>query len=209
MLNEKKFNEGMAILCETYQREITKLLLKSYYMALKGMSDTEFEDAIGKTLQTRKYNTLPMPAEIREAVTGNIEDLATLAYDAFTQGKSQTGAYDSVCFEDKVIHAVIRAMGGWQEVCMITEDEWKFRRKEFIDLYKALSRNPGAELPDKVIGLGEAGCADNNEWHKHCPPLKIISRFGEIKEVRKQLPGFQEQKQIGSDIKSLTEGIGA
>jgi hypothetical protein len=207
MLNEKKFNEGMAILCETFQREPTKLLLKAYYMALKDMSEIEFEKAIGNLLQGRKYNTLPMPAEIREAGCGSLDDKALIAYDAFTKGKAQTGAYDTVCFEDKNIHAVIMAMGGWQDVCMVTEEEWKFKRREFLDLYKAISRNSGREIPDKLIGLGEHGCSQNEEWSKHIPDIKMISQFGEIKEVRKQLPGV-ERNQIESPVLSLVKGIG-
>ena len=210
MLSEKQFREGMAILCETFQREPTRLLLKAYYLALKDMSEQEFEKAIGNILQGRKYNTLPMPAEIREAGCGSLDDKALIAYDAFAKGKSQTGAYDSIAFEDKIIHAVIMAMGGWSGengVCMITEDEWKFKRKDFLDLYKTISRNPGRDIPEKLIGLGEHGCSQNEEWIKHCPPLKVISQFGEIVEIRKQLPGT-ERKRIEHPVRELVRKIG-
>ena len=151
-----------------------------------------------------------MPAEIRESGCGSLDDKALIAYDAFTKGKSATGAYDSIAFEDKTIHAVIMAMGGWcgnEGVCMITEEEWKFKRREFLDLYKAISRNSGREIPEKLIGLGEHSCNQNELWAKHMPPLKMISQFGEIVEVRKQLPG-SDKKQIESPITKLIKGIG-
>jgi len=191
----------------TPKDDISPMKMEIYFKALDDLSIEDVEKATWHLIRTRTVASFPKVAEIREAVTGNIDDRATLAYDAFARGKSQTGAYDSVSFEDRIIHAVIRAMGGWKDVCLITEDEWKFRRKEFIDTYKALSRNPGSELPAKIIGLSEAGCAENAEWHKHCPPLKIISRFGDIVEVRKQLPFTEEAKQLNPAIK-LVEGIG-
>uniref|UniRef100_A0A6M3J9G8 DUF6475 domain-containing protein n=2 Tax=viral metagenome TaxID=1070528 RepID=A0A6M3J9G8_9ZZZZ len=180
MLNEIKFSEGMSLLCETYQREPSKLLMQAYYMALKDLSDSEFETAIGKVLQDRKFNKMPMPGEIREYAIGNAEDKAILAYDAFTKGKAQTGAYESVVFEDKLIHAVVQSMGGWYEVCMITEDEWKFKRREFIDLYRAISRSPGREIPERLIGLGEAGCSQNPDWMRHTPLPRMINHHGEV-----------------------------
>lgn len=198
MLNKTKFSEGMSLLCETYQREPSKLLMKAYYMALKDLNDTDYEQAIGNVLQDRKFNKMPMPGEIREYATGSIDDKATLAYDAFTKGKAKTGAYDSVCFDDKIIHAVVEAMGGWSGlngVCMITEDEWRFKRKEFIDLYKAISRQSGREIPEKLIGISEYGCRQNEEWEKYVPAIKMISQYGEIKEIREQIE-MEEVKQL-------------
>lgn len=198
MLNEATFNEGMAILCETYQREPTKLLLKAYYMALKDLNDIDYERAIGNVLQDRKFNKMPMPGEIREYAVGSIDDKATLAYDVFTKGKAKTGAYDTVQFEDRIIHAVVMAMGGWSGltgVCMITEDEWRFKRKEFIDLYKAISRQSDREIPEKLIGISEHSCSQNEDWTKHIPAIKMISKHGEIKEVREQIT-MTETKQL-------------
>jgi len=171
--------------------------MKAYYMSLKDLNNEAFERAIMIVLQDRKYNKMPMPAEIRQAVLPDLDERAILAYDAFTKGKAQTGKNDSVCFEDKIIHAVIMAMGGWASdygVFMITEDEWKFKRREFIDLYKAIAHQSGREMPDKLIGLGEHGCSQNEEWARHMPPLKMISYTGEIKEVRNQLL-YNEKKQ--------------
>lgn len=74
MLSLKTFNNNMELLCETYQRAGTKLFLKAYYMACKNMSDVDFERSIELILSKRIYNTMPMPAEILQAIAANWED---------------------------------------------------------------------------------------------------------------------------------------
>jgi hypothetical protein len=191
----------------TPNEQLSKLQLDVKFKALMDIPIEDIERATWTIISTRKTASFPKVAEIREAATGSLEDKSVIAYDAFTKGKAATGAYDSVSFHDKTIHAVIMAMGGWQEICIITEEEWKFKRREFIDLYKAITRNPGRDIPEKLIGLGEHGCSQNDEWTKYMPDLKLISQFGEIIEVRKQLPG-SDRKQIENPALKLVKGIG-
>lgn len=200
----KKFAYCMKALREEFtpNDEVSDLKMEINFKALMDLPIEAIEKATWQIINTRKTASFPKVAEIREAALGSLDDKAMLAYDAFTKGKAQTGAYDSVCFVDKIIHAVVMAMGGWSGengVCMITEDEWKFKRREFIDLYKAISRNPEREIPEKLIGLGEHGCSQNEAWAKYMPPLKLISQYGEIVEVRKQLP-TADRKQIEANI---------
>lgn len=68
MLNKTIFDESMEMLCEIYQREPSKLLLKVYYLVLQNMSDQEFEKSVKIVLETRKYSTFPLPAEILQAI---------------------------------------------------------------------------------------------------------------------------------------------
>lgn len=73
MLNETIFDDGMEMLCEIYQREPSKLFLKAYYLVCKNMSDHDFERSIALVLEKRIYNTMPMPAEILQAIAANWE----------------------------------------------------------------------------------------------------------------------------------------
>lgn len=180
----------MKALQEAFSQDISELKMEIYFKALLDMAIEDIEKSTWQIINTRTTATFPKVAEIRGALNGSIEDKAVLAYDAFTKGKAKTGAYDSVCFEDRLIHAVVEAMGGWSGiagVCMITEDEWKFKRREFLDLYRAISRQSVRVIPKKLIGLIEFCCRQSEDWEKYIPPLKIISQLGEIKEVRKQI----------------------
>ncbi|MBT9175541.1 MAG: hypothetical protein DDT22_01221 [candidate division WS2 bacterium] len=179
MLSEQKFKEGMAILCETFDRKLSDFLLKGYEMVLKGLSDAEFERAIGVCLSSNTFHKLPLPAEILEAARGKIEDKALLALNQLEDAIKRYGYDKSVIFEDKTIHMVVEALDGWQAICFMTQDEWKWKRKEFVELYKVFSANP-REYPEKLIG-----------YHDH---LNSINGFE--KEISKPILIGVKQKQL-------------
>jgi len=171
----------------TPKDEVSDMKMEINFKALSDLTIEQLERATWELINTRKTASFPKVAEIRDAAIGSVEDKAILAYDAFTKGKGATGIYRSVCFEDKMIHAVVEAMGGWTDVCQITEDEWKFRRREFLDLYKAMSRHCNRDIPDRLIGLAEHGCNQNPEWENHKRPAALITMTGTVVEDRKQI----------------------
>ena len=167
MLSRETFGEGMSLLCEVFERQPTRMLLEAYYMVLKDLSDDEFQRNISGILSSKLFSKLPLPAEILNVSQTDLDDQAILAYDKFTKGKAQTGPYQTVIFDDITIHAVVDAMGSWESVCFITEDEWKFKRKEFLDLYKAFKKNPRTDTPQKLIGLIEGHNLQAEDWRKY------------------------------------------
>lgn len=47
--------------------------MEGYYLVLSELSKEEFESSIKQILSSRKYSTLPLPADLLEAVLGNPE----------------------------------------------------------------------------------------------------------------------------------------
>ena len=166
-MNIKDFAKAMAGLQEVFtpEKPLSKEKVEIYYQIFKKWTIEEFNNACFSLLKTKKISTFPLPAEIEEAKQGVLDDntKAVLAYDKFTRGKARTGIYESVVFDDKNIHAVVQSMGGWHDVCLITEDEWRFKRKEFLDLYKALSKNPRTDIPERLVGIRESEKAQFGE----------------------------------------------
>lgn len=157
MLDEAKFNEGMAILCEMFGREANKFLLKGYFMVLKDLSNEQFEHAITHVMGSHKFSKMPLPAEIKEQVLGKSEDMALLALDKLQKAMSKKGKYASVCFDDPLIHACVSSLGGWIKLCSMELEEWKWVKKDFERLYKAFASNPEAkiQIPDHLPGIIE------------------------------------------------------
>lgn len=156
-MDKRKFSEGMAILCEQFEREATDLLLKGYWMVLEKMTDDEFEKAIMEVLTTKKFHKLPLPAEILEAAYGKSEDHAQLALNKIEKAieRHGNGNQDTVIFDDPYIHAAIQNLGGWIAVSTIYwTDEWPFFRKDVLRTYGALCRTPldRLEVPEKLLG---------------------------------------------------------
>ena len=155
-MTEKCFKEGMAMLCAQVEREPSDILLKGYEIVLRDLTDEQFQGAVFKILKTKRFQKLPMPAEILEMVYGSTDDRAVLAISKIEQAwRSGIGSYDSVVFDDPLIHLIINQAGGWEKVCSVPEDEWKFMRKDFEKQYKAFaaSGTHGRDVPTVLHGF--------------------------------------------------------
>ena len=157
MLDERKFNEGMAMLCEMFDRQPSKFLLSGYFMVLQDLSDEEFDQAIRSVMGSHRFAKMPLPAEIKEQIRGLNQDAAIVALDKLERAMARHGAYRSVQFDDLLIHAVVSSLGGWPKLCQMEMAEWKWVRKDFDRLYKAFSVQPAGrlEIPERLAGIAE------------------------------------------------------
>jgi len=64
MLNKTIFAQNLTMLCEIYDKSLTKTLQSVYYAVLQDMQDEDFKQAVKRLLQERVFATFPKPAEI-------------------------------------------------------------------------------------------------------------------------------------------------
>lgn len=140
-----QFLTGMKVLCETFQREPSELLVLAYWKALDHLSIEEFERAVIKAVGSLRF--FPKPVELRELVRGDAGAEAALAWDRVERAMSSFGTYRSVQFDDPAIHLAIESMGGWVSFGTREPDGEDWHRKEFERLYRiALDRIERAGL---------------------------------------------------------------
>ena len=65
------------------------------------------------------------------------------------------GNYQSVQFDDPVIHSTVEAMGGWQQFCSMLTEEEKWKVREFERLYVVISARQSANHPKYLPGTHE------------------------------------------------------
>ena len=179
-MTKQEFAETFTLLCATYNKEASKALMSAYFMVLEDLTISEFQTAVKSVLATRKFANLPMPADILEIVNGNPDDVALIALKELEDAMSIHGAYKSVIFKNKVIMACVRGMGGWQAICQMPSDEWKFQKQEFLKLYRAYHRNGKYPEVDYLVGLSE---------HKN----RIDGYIADADSAKVQLIGYSEQ----------------
>ena len=179
-MTKQEFAETFTLLCATYNKEASKALMSAYFMVLEDLTISEFQAAVKSVLATRKFTNLPMPADILEVVNGNPDDVALIALKELEDAMSIHGAYRSVIFKNKVIMACVRGMGGWQAICQMPSDEWKFQKQEFLKLYRAYHRNGKYPEVDYLVGLSE---------HKN----RIDGYIADADSTKVQLIGYSEQ----------------
>lgn len=83
---------------------------------------------------------MPKPADVVRAIGGTTTDAALIAWAKVHRAIRLVGGWLDVVFDDPLIHAVVADMGGWVNLCGISDEELPFRAKEFENRYRAYSR---------------------------------------------------------------------
>ncbi len=152
----EEFAKVMITLAEVYDdgRPPSPLKTETYFQILKRYSIEQVKEAAMVTIQARTFASFPKPAEIIQAITGAVEDRATVAWADVYRTLQRVGTWQSVRFSDPVIHAAIVAMGGWVKIGEMQDREAPFVRKEFESLYRIMSTR-GGTFPDHLPGICE------------------------------------------------------
>lgn len=87
----------------------------------------------------------PKPADVVRLIDGRKDDRAQAAWTKVEQTARRVGQYETVVFDDPIIHCVIQDMGGWIDLCMTAEDELPFKAREFEKRYQGYLLRGGVE----------------------------------------------------------------
>jgi len=162
--DKDNFKELMVGVGELYGKEMTKPLLRIYFGALEDYTVDQISRALTAHVKsTSKAGTFfPKPADIIRQLEGspedqtkNLEDRAELAWGCIEGEIRRIGSYGSLDIGDKQALAAVKAIGGWQRLCMSTYEELVWRKKEFTNAYECYDRTPIDALPSKLPGLVE------------------------------------------------------
>jgi hypothetical protein len=184
-MKKEKFSELLMVLGEIFDKSLSAGLIMIYFDALKIYTDEQIERAIKTASLTCKF--FPKPSELLEFINGNSTDRGVLAWEKFYRALGRVGTYQSVIFDDPVIHSAIELMGGWIEAGKWLMDEMKWKQKEFLSLYPVMARK--REHPEHLAGIIEMG---NNRKGlvDHIPQPVFI---GERKELSKPILELEER----------------
>jgi hypothetical protein len=177
------------------------------------MSEDEFRAAINKIMGTffpTAQNPFPLIAHFRVAAGTDGETRITLAVMAVKEAAGSPGAYSSVDFGDRALHAVINSFGGWPHVASWSVDDWKYNEKNFTAAYRALMGSN--EGPDKLIGIfeGENSLKSTKGW----TDAQIQYAERQKRPIKIGWSGYTETRRIENKnhpeklIDDLTKGIG-
>jgi len=191
-----KFAELITAMAGNFNKAMDKPTMRLWWEVLKPLPIDAFESACRRAIIELEW--MPKPAHIFKLAGGvTTSQRATLAWSKIL---SNMNAYQSVDFGDPVIHAAIRMMGGWEELCRKDKD-WlnNWGLKEFEKIYIALYDGP--QIGERE-GAYLAGQADRQNsamgFFEQCrvkhidtglppsrhPPVKLIDG----KPERKALP---------------------
>lgn len=154
----QKFHEGIEGVHSFYNKELSAFALDVWWNALKAYDLSAVIDSFNRHLMNPDSGQwLPKPADIVKMFGGRTQDRAMQAWSKVDRAVRHVGNYESVAFDDPLIHRVIHEMGGWIGFGQKTEDDWPFVAKEFENRYRGYAmRSEVPDYPPVLIGIADA-----------------------------------------------------
>lgn len=138
------FAQLMQGIAECCNRALSARGVALYFHLLRGYAIDDVRAAALAILTTRKYTTLPMPADFLEYLNGgSLEDVACIEAHKVLEAIRQHGGYKSVAFDNAVTQAVImRGYGGWARLCAScgVQDGEDWFQRQFVKLWLVYHR---------------------------------------------------------------------
>lgn len=152
-----EFAKLMGVLSELYRKPLSKALIDLYWMTLERFDILAIAQAINVHIQNPdKGAFMPLPADMILYLDGSASTQGMRAWTKVMDAIKQAGVYQTVTFDDPLIHVVITDMGGWIKLCGMKESDIPFRAREFEKRYCSYLINKPTQIPKKLIGIIDA-----------------------------------------------------
>lgn len=146
--------QGFALLMlglgETYSEPVSDARMEIYFAALNDLGLEEIRVAAYAHVRSQKF--FPRPSELRDAIVGNTEDRAELAWVQLLVLVRNHGYLDPpAAWQDPALRrAAMELYGGWSALCQNLPCEgagFTAAAKQFKSTYAAYVRRDQATLP--------------------------------------------------------------
>jgi hypothetical protein len=156
-----------------YRADSSQAVLDIWWATMRPYDFAAVKDAFNRhAVNPDNGQFLPKPADIVKLLEGGTADGALIAWTKVDRAAMRVGQYQSVLFDDPVIHAVIRDMGGWAALCDVRDNDWTFRGKEFQTRYRGYRlRGSIGEYPTHLVGIAEGH--NSTRGFRIDPPVMI------------------------------------
>ncbi len=149
-----KFHTLVTTTGELYGKDLSDGVVNMYWQCLKKFEFCDVESALfGHANNPEIGRFMPKPADVIKFLEGTGEDKVLAAWTKVQKAVRHVGRYESVAFDDSLIHAVISDMGGWVKLCNTTTNEMPFRCIEFGKRYQEFINNAPQDCPKYLPGI--------------------------------------------------------
>lgn len=173
-----KFTAMMAGIGELYGKTISSMLTEIYWKALQHFEMKDVQQAFEVHINNPDCGQFfPKPADVVRFIEGSGETKALQAWAKVYRAIIHVGSYQSIAYDDPIIHAVLEDMGGWIKLCSVKNDQMPFCANEFQKRYMGFVNNKPKRHPKYFCGIAEIENARNG--HEVEPPLLL----GDLKKA--------------------------
>ncbi|HDR9153807.1 DUF6475 domain-containing protein [Burkholderia vietnamiensis] len=195
-MTPKDHGEFVALIADVhafYRRDFSNFSADVWWNALKPYDLPAISDAFGRhSVNPDTGQFMPFPADIVKMLGGSTQDAALVAWAKVDNAVRSCGTYNSVVFDDALIHRVLVEMGGWVLVGSKDEKEWPHVRNEFVNRYRGYRMR--SETPDYLpVMIGMAEAQNNRTGHKSQLPVMI----GDTRAAHQVMLTGQDKPMLG------------
>lgn len=139
-----------------YSKPINEPLIDLYWRAMNRYDLPAVKEALQAHIDNPDTGQfMPKPADVVRYLEGSSRTRAMQAWSKVMDAIKHVGAYQSIVFDDPLIHAVIQNMGGWTNLCKVKNDELPFRANEFEKRYVGYVQHAPISYPKQLTGITE------------------------------------------------------
>jgi hypothetical protein len=162
-----------------YSKTITEFTIDEYWQDLVEFDLVTIKAAIhAHILNADRGQYFPQSADVIRHMLGDSQSRALKAWSKVNKAIRHIGSYQSLVFDDCLIHAVIDEMGGWITLCHTSAKELPFITREFQQRYAAYVLHPPAIYPQALTGR----TAWQNGMQGYAAPEAVI--FGDTDKAQ-------------------------
>lgn len=180
--DRKEFIQLVTDIHSFYRKDLSVFSGRVWWEALKVFDFSAVSEAFNRwCVNPDRGQFMPFPADVVRMLEGSTQDSALSAWAKVDRGVRTVGVYQSVVFDDPLIHRVLTEMGGWIQLGTKNDDEWPFLKNEFVNRYRGYrERHEAPEFPPVLLGIAES----NNEraGFKSAAPM-LIGDAGKAEQV--------------------------
>jgi hypothetical protein len=139
-----KLKKAIMGMCVAFNRTPEPLVLQVYLDQLAHVSEDRAVAAVNRAIAECQF--WPVPAVVRQFADGTAkDDLAGRAAHAWArvdEAVRRVGSYGTPDFsDDPDIARAVHLCGGWVAICQTDEDQWDWKRKEFMAHFERVRRS--------------------------------------------------------------------
>lgn len=170
---KERFAKMWTAAFEMYGKTATTGMLQLVWGSLQRFELSDIQRALTAHINNPESGQFPpKPADIVKYIEGSSETRSMLAWTKVMKAVRSVGSYEDVIFDDPIIHAVIRDMGGWVDLCSMYDKDVPFKAREFSKRYEGFSINGGvSDYPKSLAGISNSHNAQANQ--KLAPPVVV------------------------------------
>lgn len=138
-------------------KKATQAQFEVYFDILGALPYGVVKQAARQALAESEYPTIPPVGALLRLAGGatiSTDNRALVAYAAAARAARRLSAYRSLSFDDPLVNATIRALGGWERFCDWPTADVHWRQRDFERHYAALTQaGIAGELAAPLVGI--------------------------------------------------------